>query len=164
MTSPPRYSERRFPPYRHLPGKTPHPTRAPQGHSYGRDLTPFDVDDRSWPHCDGYLFAIDLFNHGYYWEAHEWLEAIWHRAGRDTPIGSFAQGTIQAAAALLKHSMGESASAKRLAVAAGAKLRRGAAVVLGVDTRALADDLEAFVAGRHADSPRIVLSHESLRR
>jgi hypothetical protein len=157
MTSTPRYSTRAFPAYRHVPGKTPHPTRAPEGHSFARELPPFSVDEQSWPTCEAYLYAIDLFNHGYYWEAHEALEPLWHGAGRDTPVGTFAQAVIQAAAALLKHAMGELEPATRLVHAAAAKLRAGSPVVLGVATRELAAELESHVGGRGKGPPVIEL-------
>ena len=152
-----RYSRTNFPPYRYVPGKGPHPTRSPEGHSYGRETAPVAIDEESWRRCEPYLFAVDLFNHGYYWEAHEALEAIWHGVGHDTAIGTFAQAVIQAAAALLKHSTGKQDSAGRLAAAAIGKLRCGAAVILGVDTEALATQLETHLDGRRVAPPRIEL-------
>lgn len=163
MTSPPRYSTRAFPAYRHVPGKTPHPTRSPDGHSFARELPPFSVDEQSWPSSESYLYAIDLFNHGYYWEAHEVLEALWHGAGRDTPVGTFAQAVIQAAAALLKLAMGELAPATRLTNAAAAKLRAGPPIVLGVATRELAAELETHVGGRRNGPPVIELGASAER-
>ena len=153
----PRYSRESLPPYRFVPGESPHPTRSPAGHSYGRELAPIVIDDQSWRSCEPYLFAIDLFNHGYYWEAHEALEAIWRGVGPHTPIGTFAQGVIQAAAALLKHAMDERGSANRLASAAVAKLRAGTAVILGVEAWAFADRLEQYLDGQLAEPPRLEL-------
>jgi hypothetical protein len=157
MIAPPRYSCRPFPPYRHVPGKTPHPTRSTQGHSYGCDLVPVSIGEADWRHSEPFLFAIDLFNHGYYWESHEWLEALWQGSGRGGEIAVFVQGLIQAAAALLKHSMARTDSAARLASFAIAKLRRDGEIVLGVDTRTLAGELADFVAGRRGEPPRIAL-------
>jgi hypothetical protein len=157
MTPTRRYSTRAFPAYRHVPGKTPHPTRAPEGHSFARELAPFSVSEQTWAACEPYLYAIDLFNYGYYWEAHEELEALWHGAGRDTPVGTFAQAVIQAAAALLKHAMGEIEPAERLVRAATAKLRTGPPIVLGVAKRELAEALESYVGGRRKSPPTIGL-------
>jgi len=156
VISPPRYSSRPFPAYRYVPGKTPHPTRAPDGHSVGHELAPIAIDEQTWRGCDDYLHAIDLLNHAYYWEAHEVLEAIWLGSGRDSPIGVFTQGLIQAAAALLKDSMGESGPATRLASAAAEKLGAGPAIMLGVDTRALVGALQATVA--HAADARPIVT------
>ncbi len=49
--------------------------------------------------------AIDLFNSGAYWEAHEALEAIW-RSVDDESEATVLQGLIQAAAALLHRDRG----------------------------------------------------------
>ena len=48
------------------------------------------------------MYGLDLFNHGYYWEAHEVWEQIWHAAGRTGPVGSFIKGLIKLAAAGVK--------------------------------------------------------------
>jgi predicted metal-dependent hydrolase len=157
VTSPRRYTTLPFPRYRHVPGKTPHPTRSPAGHSYGHTAAPFTVDAASWRTSEPYLHAIDLFNHGYYWEAHEALEALWHGAGHETPIGRLARALIQASAALLKHSMGEREPAERLVRKAAAKLRALPPVCLGVSTHALADALEKTVAGARDTAPIIDL-------
>jgi hypothetical protein len=42
-------------------------------------LPAFTPED--WRSCDLYLYGIDLFNHGYWWEAHEALEDVWLAAG-----------------------------------------------------------------------------------
>ena len=110
-----------------------------------------------WQNTEPYRFAIDLFNAAYYWESHEVLEAVWHAAGHDSPAGLLAQGVIQAAAALLKQSMGQGDSALRLAGAAAAKLRAGATIVLGVRAHVLADELEAYLAGSRDLPPTIEL-------
>lgn len=158
MGEPDRYAASAFPPYRYVPGKAAHPTRDRDGHSYGRVLAPIVVTDQTWRDCEPWRFTVDLFNHGYYWESHEYLEAIWHGAGHDTAIGVFAQALVQAAAALLKRSMGEVESAARLASAASAKLRAGAREVLGVGAHDLAARLEDVVHGRSEQPPRITLS------
>lgn len=85
-------------------------------------------------------------NEGYYWEAHEELESLWLGAGRDSEIGQFLQGLIQAAAALLKMDARNLRSAGRLVAAAGAKLRRPGRVFLGIDGSRLADSLERKLA------------------
>ena len=114
----PRYSQRPFPPYRFLPFRSgaplPHPRNDPAGHSYGQDeeclpgFTPAD-----WSTCEPYLYGIDLFNHGYWWEAHEALETVWLAAGRATRCGRFVQGLIQLAGAQLKRFVGEERGARR---------------------------------------------------
>ncbi len=75
--------QRAFPPYAYITGRAPHPRRDPRGHSFGApEPPPAPFDPARWRECDDYLFGIDLFNHGYYWEAHEAWEGLW-RASRD---------------------------------------------------------------------------------
>lgn len=153
----PRYSDRPMPSYRHVPGETPHPTRDPDGHSFGRELAPVSIDEASWANNDLYLYAIDLFNAGYYWECHEALEALWHGVGRQSAVGRCVQGVIQAAAALLKAITAKPKPARTLAAAAAAKLRSGDAVVLGIDAHGLAEMVLAYTEGGEQDLPVIVL-------
>jgi predicted metal-dependent hydrolase len=48
------------------------------------------------------LAAIDLFNHGYYWEAHEAWESLWLGCGRTGVTADFLKGLIKLAAAGVK--------------------------------------------------------------
>lgn len=74
-----RYTERPLPAYRHVPGKTPHPTRDPGGHSFGKPaLSLPDLNHEDWRKSEEYLYSIDLFNEEYWWECHEVLEGLWH--------------------------------------------------------------------------------------
>ncbi|MBZ0256799.1 DUF309 domain-containing protein [bacterium] len=85
-----------FPAYAFIPGKLPHPTRSPQGHSYGHEPEPAAaLSPDSWNQNQHYLFGIDLFNHGYYWEAHEAWEDAWHASGHHTHPGRFLKALIQ---------------------------------------------------------------------
>ena len=52
--------------------------------------------------CQTFLYGIDLFNDGYWWECHEAMEGLWHVAGRGSPAGHTLQAVIQCAAAHLK--------------------------------------------------------------
>ncbi|MBD3274276.1 MAG: DUF309 domain-containing protein [Candidatus Marinimicrobia bacterium] len=73
-------AERDFPPYTFVPGLTAHPDRDPGGHSYGKtDSDSKMYSDRNWQTSDAYKFGFDLFNFGYYWEAHESWEEIWQQ-------------------------------------------------------------------------------------
>ena len=102
---PPRYvPQRSFPPYSYVPGKFPHPLSDPAGHSYG--VPPVAGDD-------AFLQAVDLFNHGYYWEAHEAWESLWHAAGRTGPRADFLKGLIKLAAAGVKAREGNAAGVAR---------------------------------------------------
>src|SRR5262245_16530790 len=62
-----------LPAYTHVPGTdTPHPYRDPRGHSYQRKHpVPKVLTADNWAENRSYLLAIDYFNYGFYWEAHE---------------------------------------------------------------------------------------------
>jgi hypothetical protein len=92
-----------LPPYSHVPGRTPHPISNPAGHSHG--VRPHSVvapNPEHWTECREYLRGIDLFNHGYYWEAHEEWESLWHAYGRIGVTADFLKGLIKLAAAGVK--------------------------------------------------------------
>jgi predicted Rossmann fold flavoprotein len=111
----PRYSAKPFPPYRFIPGRSPHPRRHPHGYAFSLpEPLPRDFSSDRWWQSEDYLYGIDLYNQGYWWESHEVFEALWHHVGRDTVSGQFFRALIQVAAANLKHSMGILGSAQRL--------------------------------------------------
>jgi predicted metal-dependent hydrolase len=49
-----------------------------------------------------FLRGADLFNAGYYWEAHEVWEELWHIEGRRGPTADVLKGLIKLAAAGVK--------------------------------------------------------------
>lgn len=103
MSSEPASSDEPFPPYSFVPGRFPHPVSDPAGHSFGRQaesVVPLDPAD--WRSSLAYRRGVTLFDHGYYWEAHEVWEGLWHAAGRRGPIALFVQGLIRLAAAGVK--------------------------------------------------------------
>lgn len=147
-TAPPRYTNRPFPSYRFIPGKSPHPTRDPTGHSYHKpaeQLAPFEA--WHWQSCDEYLYGIDLFNHGYWWEAHEALELVWVAAGRHTETGLFIQGLIQIAVAHLKRFQGSNDVAKHMAAEGLKKMKRIKGIYLGIDVATFCSDVELYYSG-----------------
>lgn len=96
-----------LPPYSYVPGhELPHPVNDPAGHLYADreslhehkpPITAATLADNS-----RWLYALDLFNAGFYWEAHEAWESFWHAFGRTTPEAQFIQGLIHLAAACVK--------------------------------------------------------------
>lgn len=62
---------------------------------------------------DTFLWGLDLFNHGYYWEAHEAWEGLWQVADRGGPLRILFKGLILLSAAGLKIREGKSAAAMR---------------------------------------------------
>ncbi|MGE0666485.1 MAG: DUF309 domain-containing protein [Sphingomonadales bacterium] len=92
-----------FPAYAFTPGRNPHPVRHPDGHSYGAEPSaPSPPDPDDWRASHDYLRGIDLFNAGYYWEAHEAWEGLWNVSGRAGAIALLLQALIALAAAGLK--------------------------------------------------------------
>ncbi|HTU90863.1 MAG TPA: DUF309 domain-containing protein [Gemmataceae bacterium] len=106
---PPRFvPDAAFPPYTFVPGRTPHPVRDPAGHLFGQPLElPPPLDPARWQDNRAYLYGVDLFNHGYYWEAHEVWEGSWRAAGRTGQIADFLKGLIKLAAAGVKVRQGQ---------------------------------------------------------
>ncbi|MHC4401750.1 MAG: DUF309 domain-containing protein [Planctomycetota bacterium] len=157
MSPPRRYSSRPFPPCPYVPGRGRRPERDHGGHWFGVRAAPETLDEEHWRLCEPYLFGIDLFNHGYWWEAHEALEALWIAAGRQSRIGRFLQGVIQVSVAALKHAIGANAPARRLAAAGCAKLETASHTFLGIDVAALIGQITRLVSGHAAEPPRIEL-------
>jgi len=62
------------------------------------------TNDASYQSNTGWLYGIHLFNHGFYWEAHEVLEAVWNNAAPNSREKHLVQGVIQIANAQLKAS------------------------------------------------------------
>lgn len=140
----PRYSKEPFPAYRFIPGESPHPTRDPDGHSYGREAEQLAAfDPKNWHSCEVYLYGIDLFNHRFWWEAHEALETVWVAAGRRTEVGSFVQGLIQIAVAHLKAFQGFHATAKRMAWKGLDKMGHANDCYLGIDMTSFCSAVKA---------------------
>jgi hypothetical protein len=111
MLPPRRLPQKSLPPYAYLPGKNLHPVRDPAGHSY--HVEPIPVAAEASLGSDAFLWDLDLFNHGYYWEAHEAWEGLWQVADRDGPLRVLFKGLILLSAA---GSRSESAKMQRLRV------------------------------------------------
>ena len=100
--------KRSFPPYAYSGGEFPHPRNHPKGHSRGLPETiPQQLDPEKWSTSEVYLHGIDLFNHGYYWEAHEEWEGLWVAAGKKGAISEFLKGLIKLTAAGFKARQGQ---------------------------------------------------------
>jgi hypothetical protein len=140
--------EKSFPSYAYLPGRQPHPVRDPAGHSYNSEamLSTAEISLDS----DTFLWGLDLFNHGYYWEAHEAWEGLWQVADRNAPLRTLFKGLILLSAAGVKIREGKQAAAMRHAGRAGALLHRlmntadhSFERALGMSAAALAEHAEA---------------------
>ncbi|HKI30690.1 MAG TPA: DUF309 domain-containing protein [Gemmataceae bacterium] len=114
-----------LPSYAFVPGRSPHPISDPAGHSFGATphLQP-ELDPARWTANRTYLYGIDLFNAGYYWEAHEVWESLWHGCGRSGRTADFLKGLIRLAAAGVKVREGRPSGAVSHARAAADLFRR----------------------------------------
>jgi hypothetical protein len=95
-------------------------------------------DDPAWLH------GLDLFDQQAFWEAHEWLEALWRPLPRRSVEAVVAQGLILGGAAALKQHRGDLASTARLLARIRARWAPVGGVVLGV---ALIASLEGWERG-----------------
>lgn len=152
----PRYSTRPFPSYRFVPGKSPHPRRDPKGHSYGQpEPRPAAIPPDDWQKSEEYLYGIDLYNFGYWWECHEIFEGLWHAAGHKTEQGNFFQALIQVAAANLKTCSGETGPAGNLARNGLVRLHKIPPRYMGVTVEVFAQDMRRYFDGTR-DQPALI--------
>jgi hypothetical protein len=114
--------DRPFPAYAYLPGRFPHPVRHPDGHSYKIEQPEVPVEEGLG--SEAFLWGMDLFNYGYYWEAHEAWEALWQGAKADPRRRLLYKGLILLAASGVKIREGKDKAAKRHAARAAATLRQ----------------------------------------
>lgn len=146
-----------WPPYRFVPGHAPHPVAHAGGYRHGlvEERPPFVPHER-WRESAAYLRGCDFFNRGWWWEAHEIWEALWHVVqGRDETFRALLQGLIQLSACALNRERGVDSGAERLLQSACALLARaGDRVGVGDDAdfgaRTIADDADASGARRVA--------------
>jgi predicted metal-dependent hydrolase len=121
---------RALPPYSYVSGKFPHPLQDAAGHSFGTVEPKASIDrEKDWRTCVPYLWGIDLFNNGYYWEAHETWEAVWHATGRSGTMVDFCKALIKLAAAGVKAREGRANGVRRHAQRAKQLLESVAAQV-----------------------------------
>ena len=125
--------EQPFPPYAFIPGRFPHPESDPAGHSFGKKRSSAAaLDPERWMANKTYLYGLDLFNAGFFWESHVEFESLWLGAGRKGPVADFLKALIQLAAAGVKHLEGNPTGVNNHARRA-AELWQGVAKTLGTD-------------------------------
>lgn len=153
-----------FPPYAFVPGRNPHPVTDPRGHSYQRpEHVPDPLDPRTPFASDSFQHAVDLFNAGYYWEAHEAWEQLWIAAGRTGIVADFLKGLIKLAAAGVKAREGRSVGVQRHAKRAAELLEsvRGRqsedhAVFAAIELQSLFGEIESLVKEPKTDTTQTV--------
>lgn len=184
---PPRYlPARALPAHAYVPGRSPTP-RPAAAHDPSAAALPGSPESASLPSSPGlpslgddvpggwrqhpvwhpvYLWGLDLYNHGYPWEAHEAWESLWVHAPRGSVVREMLQALIQCAAAVVHARAGRAAGRARLA---GRALGRLAAVraragsrCLGIDIDELAQAMRAYSHSDHAEGwPLIALAPEA---
>ncbi|WP_234844743.1 DUF309 domain-containing protein [Sinorhizobium medicae] len=122
--------------------------RDPAGHSY--HVGPLPLATEASLDSEAFAWGEDLFNYGYYWEAHEAWEGLWQVAERGSALRMLFKGLILVAAAGVKIRESKHEAAKRHAGRAAALLRRlrsgeqrDFTRALGIAPSALADQAEA---------------------
>jgi predicted metal-dependent hydrolase len=118
-----------------------------------RPAKPLTTD--GWAGNEDFLYGVDLFNAGYFWEAHVFWERLWALEETESEIRRFLQAIIQTAAACLKARQGEIAGARKLLEKARLESFEGS--VLGIDAGTLAREARNFIE-QGDDPPKIVLS------
>ena len=99
------------PPHAYVPGQTPrHPEGLFDDLKSGLCDVPADrmAETRAW------RWGLALFKDGYFWEAHEVLEAVWLACPPNAPERIMVQAVIQRANAELKKKMGLNRAVFRL--------------------------------------------------
>ncbi len=122
-----------FPPYRHRPGRTPHPERDPAGHRFLEHLPsgllpapPVPLSALS--EAPLFRYGEQLFRAGYWWEAHAVWEELWRAAAREepgeTPEREVLRAFVQLSAAALKNDLGGVRGSRKLLSAARSRMAR----------------------------------------
>lgn len=114
--------DRPLPPYAYLPGRFPHPVRDPRGHSFRAEILRSPQGRSMDP--DALRWGADLFNHGFYWEAHEAWEELWRSYPHGGPDRDVLHGLILLAATGVKLRESKNDAARRHATRAAWYLRR----------------------------------------
>jgi uncharacterized protein len=153
-----------LPPYSYVPGRFPHPITDRAGHLYGKPPErPLAPDSDCWRGSRAYLYGVDLFNFGYYWEAHEVWEALWRAYGRRGPTADFFRGLIKLAAAGAKVRQGVAAGVASHAARASAVFRSTAERLGSDDARFFGlriGDLLAYSRAVAAMAPTVEGDHD----
>ncbi len=141
-----RYTNFRFPVQAYISSCHQHPNKTPKiKHIPELPDSVLKFSAVNWQKSVRYLYAIDLFNHQYYWEVHEVLEKLWLETGKNTPEGIFLKSIIQLAVALLKKIEGNKNGTLRLTEKAIPKINTQTGVYLGIDIEVFTTQYQLFI-------------------
>jgi|LGVF01.2.fsa_nt_gb hypothetical protein len=105
---------RKFPPYSFIPTQNLNPNRVGGYRENINDPISICISENEYFEHNDYLFAIDLINHGYYWESHVYFEAIWNAHSRKGDIARYCKAMVKIAAGAIKHKQNRTISSDRL--------------------------------------------------
>lgn len=145
-----------LPEARHVPGQTSRPTASPAFDA--AQSVPIYTVDRQWRENAAYLYGIDLYNAGFFWEAHEVWEAVWMHTLGNSRERLLLQGLIQLTNACLKVLMQNKPAASRLLNIAREKLieaSHGGPDIMGVELALLSQDVLDFGGALERDGPPV---------
>ena len=92
-----------LPPHAYIPGQT----QRHQEEQFDEIIAsiPSDIDFETLQTLSAFHIALNFMQHGFHWEAHEILEAIWMNTAQNSIERLFTQCVIHLANANLKHVM-----------------------------------------------------------
>ena len=92
-----------LPPHAYIPGQT----QRHQEEQFDEIISsiPCDIDFETVQTLSAFHIALNFMQHGFHWEAHEILEAIWMNTAQNSIERLFTQCVIHLANANLKHVM-----------------------------------------------------------
>ncbi len=169
--SAPRYSAQPFPPYRFVPGRHPHPN-SPLGHSFrppGEPEPPVTFrPPEDWRRSEDYLYGCDLYNHAYWWEAHEAWEGLWKLTLKDSAQRRFLQGLIQVSARHLQLFLGNLHGVERLGRTGGEHLEAALRMmvghsIMGLELGLFCREVQVYYDAVLRRPPDLAPRHEPLR-
>ena len=131
----------------HIPGKTVRPVTSPAFDA--ASAAPIYTVDRMWPENETFLYGLDLYAAGFFWEAHEVWEPVWMRSPGNSRERLVVQGLIQLSNACLKILMGRPDAAAKLLDIAHQKVLEasyGGTTMMGIRLPDLISSIHAFNA------------------
>jgi predicted metal-dependent hydrolase len=139
-----------------VPGRNPHPTADPRGHSYvggghGEPASAWRAE--AWRELDEYLYGCDLYNHAYWWEAHEAWEALWRAAPLESVERHYLQGLIQISASQLKLFVGDVRGVERLMASSSGHLAGVPDEFMGIGVRDFMERVRSYLLARLTQRP-----------
>lgn len=106
----------------------------------------------SFANCpEGFFRGIEEFNRGQFFECHETLEEVWNKQA--LPEKELTQGIIQTAVAYYHHLRGNDSGALKLLKRALPRLRKFEPQALGIDVKALSEQVSNNIAQLEEENP-----------